>query len=58
MIQFAIVNGTSVTDEQIESKQEEAKPIFSHLLRMDENAIDTLSFLNKKGIPQFLITNR
>jgi FMN phosphatase YigB (HAD superfamily) len=58
MIQSGLSNGKILTDEQIEGKQAEAKPKFSHLLRMDENAIDTLSLLQRKGVPQFLITNR
>ena len=58
IITSATANLQTVTDEQIERKQEEAKPKFEHLLRMDEWAIDTLELLKRKWVAQFLITNR
>lgn len=48
MMQYARENEKPTTEIQIEEKQTEAKPKFSHLLRMDENTMDTLSLLKRK----------
>ena len=46
--QFKATKVVAKREVSYEEKQTEAKPKFSHLLRMDENAIDTLSLLKRK----------
>jgi len=58
MIKLVQEKWKEVSDEEIEQLQEQAKPQFNHLLRMDDYAIETLDLLQRKDIPQFLITNR
>ena len=58
LIQIAWKKGQRISDARVEELQEQARPQFNHLLKMDDYALETLDLLQRKNIPQFLVTNR